>query len=119
MLIKGQLSEYECKFKRVGYSYADIIVYETKENTVRFFFGLFSDTRVRKVKVWETDLPELHGALLYDRLNKMHPKELRRLFTAAVVEYEAYAAAWAKEFDTINVTVTEHASIISTVGQLR
>lgn len=116
MIIKGQLSEYECKFKRVGYSYADIVIYETKENTVRFFFGLFSDTRVRQVKVWETDLG---NPFSYDRLNKMHPNELRKLFHEAVVEYEAYSTAWAKEFDTIDVEASERASIIPETGRLQ
>jgi len=119
MIINGQLSEYECKFQRVGYTYAEIVVNETKENTVKFFFGLFSDTRVRQVKVWETTSSGRFGTLRYDELSKMHPDELRKHFKAAVKEYEEYTIAWAKEYDTIDVTMAEHESIIPKTGRLR
>ena len=76
-----QIDQYKVLWVKWGFSYAKPVVYERRQSILRL--------------LWPWKRAWLGPSRLYVHAEKMHPKEMRDWFEAAVREMEAYRAAWA------------------------
>jgi hypothetical protein len=101
MNIAGQLGAYECQYERHGWTYCKAVVFTLSKHTYRSFFGIGPiKTKLIKKRVWTSERSQD-----YEGVARWHPKQLREWYTREVDQYEAYAAAWNKEFDTAAIVV--------------
>lgn len=97
MKIQGRFQLYDCKWRGVGFTYAEVIIYGEVEKS---FLGMkYTKTQ----ELWAT------GTYKRENMQKALPDNLREKFAAAVDEYERYKEAWDREYSIIDVEEVEEA----------